>query len=250
MSSDSSATSMPYVPQMGAETGYELDESTVPLRVSGFVCLLLGLISAVALLGSAALVVPVLAIVFGLIALRPSPIEGIKPVGTSAAKVGIVLALAFGTCGFLLPVMKTATLGDQAKFFSRRYIEVIARDYDEFAMELNKEYRNRFASTMPLRDFYRNQSEEGQRALEEFKQNGAFTIIRDIGPDGDWVLDRPVRVYHSFGIDRAEVVWRSVQTGQKIQFMMQYLIDGDDVGQWHVDVVQQYRERIVAESIL
>ncbi|QDT02323.1 hypothetical protein K227x_06990 [Rubripirellula lacrimiformis] len=236
------------VPQMRAETGFEEIEAVAPLRFSGYICLLLGILSASAMLGIGALVVPVIAIFFGAFALRPT--GGGKAYGILPAKIGLVLAIGFGVCGYAMPWMKTATLGSQAKQYTRQYMEVIARDMDPLGIELGKSFNNRFSESMPLEDFYQEGSEGTQQTMDEFQQNGAHNAMRRLGPDADWQLDRPIRVYKQYGIDRAEVVWKSADTGDKVQFFMQYLIDGDDVAQWHVEVVQIYRERLVAESIL
>ncbi len=186
--------------------------------------------------------------VFGLIAIRP--FRGERPVGVTPAKIGLLLAIFFATCGYFIPYLKTKTLGEQAKVYSRQYIEVIARDYETFAMELNKDFRNRFSDTMPLEDYYQNISGDAVQSMQEFQNNGAHEAIRRVGPDGEWVLDRPVRIFKSYRIDRAEVVWRSRKTGQLVQFFMQCLIDPNDVGQWHIEHIQEYRERLVADSVL
>ena len=240
----------PTVPRMKAEAGYDLGDSAPPLRVSGFICLLLGVLSFSCTLGQPMLVIPLIAFVFGMIALRRS--GGPTPVGTRAAMLGMVLAAGFGSCGLFIPWMKTMTLGRQAEKFSRDYMEVIARGEDEFAMELRKDYVNRFPPTMSLKQHY-NMSENGIRALEEFRDDSLNALIRERGPNAEWILDRPTRVYYSYGREHAEVVWAD-PTGEiqgQIQFFLEYRPDhknGD--GQWHIDVAQSYREPIVAESVL
>ena len=121
----------PTVPQMHAEAGFELD-SAPPLRVSGFICLLFGALSFLSVLGQPMLVFSLLAIMFGVFALRRSGEQ--TPVGTRPAMLGIVLAVGFGACGFFIPWMKTMTLGGQAAKFSKDYMEVVARGEDEFAL--------------------------------------------------------------------------------------------------------------------
>ncbi len=244
----SDRSGLSHVPQMRAESGYEEIESVAPLRFSGFICLIVGLISVVAMLGLPALVVPFVAIVFGLIALRPS--DHPKPVGTTAAKIGIFLAVTFGVCGYFLPWMKANTLGNQAEFYSRQYIGILANNHPEVAIELSKDFKNRFSESMPLDQFYDGSNDDRQRNLYEFRDNGANVLIRELGPDAEWLLDRPVEVYKKFGIERAEVVWKAAENDRKIHFFMQYLIDPNDVGQWHVERLQEYRELIVAESVL
>lgn len=239
----------PLVPQMQAETGFELDDSAPPLRVSGFICLILGVLSFSCLLGQPLLVLPIIASVFGVFALRRS--GGQTPVGTRPAMLGIVLAAGFGSCGLFLPWMKTRTLGSQAEQFSRYYMEVVARGQDEFAMELRKDYVNRFPTTMSLKDHYAL-TEDAARRLMEFREDGINNTIRKRGPGADWILDRPTRVYYSYQREHAEVIWidPTGETPSKIQMFLEYRVSPDGDGQWHVDVVQSYRERIVAENIL
>lgn len=115
----------PTVPRMQAEAGFELDDSAPPLRVSGFICLIFGVLSFFCTLGQPLLVLPLIAIVVGMFALRRS--GGQTPVGTRAAMLGMILAAGFGACGLFIPWMKTMTLGRQAEKFSRDYMEVVAR---------------------------------------------------------------------------------------------------------------------------
>ena len=119
----------PTVPQMHAEAGFEQD-SVPPLRVSGFICLLFGVLSVFSLIGQPLLLFSLIAIAFGIFALRRSGEQ--TPVGTRPAMLGLVLAVGFGACGFFVPWMKTMTLGRQAEKFSRDYMEVVARSEDEF----------------------------------------------------------------------------------------------------------------------
>ena len=235
---------------MGAESGFDPEDSSVPLRISGFISLLLGLISWVTITAVAAIVIPIMGFAFGLFALRSSGSKASgsgKPTGTLAARLGMILAVGFGACGLALPMLKTRTLGEQAKQFSLRYIDVVNRGYDEVGIELKKEHRNRFSKEMPLEDHYAGQ-ESSQQALGEFRGDGANAIIRSQRHDAPWVLDRPIRVYLKYGIDRADVIWKS-EDGKRIHFFMQYQIDGNDVGQWHIGHCQPYRELIVAEVI-
>jgi hypothetical protein len=238
--------SMNEIGGMGAEAGFEGDDIATPLRFSGFLSLLLGLLSWVSILAIGAMVIPLLALLFGLIALRPSRFG--KPVGTLPAKFGICLAVGLGMCGYLVPVFKTQSLGEQAKTFALDYIDVVNAGYDTLAIELKKEKRNRFSKEMPLDDHY-DGSEQATEVLSEFKSDGGNAMILGGGPDANWVLDRPVHVFRQYGVDRAHLVFRD-QRGSLLWFFMNYKVDSNDVGQWHVERVQPYRELIVAESVL
>ena len=234
----------------GAEAGFGLDEEIAPLRPSGFVCLILGLLSVVALVGPAALLVPIAAIIAGAIALRRYGEQ--VPVGIGAARVGLVLAVLFGSCGFFIPWFKNATLGGQAERFARDYIEVVARDEVELALELRKDYNNRFPDTMPLKDHYQL-TENGEEAIQRFRTDSINQMIRDRGPNAEWVLDRAVRVYNNRRFLQADMVFKDPTGESRIRLYvgLEYNVDhrnGD--GQWYVIQSTQYSEPIVAPSIL
>ena len=238
----------PLVPPMHSEAGYEPEDSAPPLRVSGYICLIFGVLSFFSTLGQPLLVFPVLAFLFGMFALRRFGDQ--TPHGIRPALVGMVLAAGFGSCGLFVPWMKSASLGRQAEHFSRQYMEVVARVYDEFAMELRKDYVNRFPSTMPLEQHYR-MSDTASENLAEFTADGVNVLLRKRGPNAEWVLDQPTRVYYSYNRQHAEVVWRDPEGKSKVQFFLEYRPHhqtGD--GEWHVHIAQFKTERIVAPSVL
>ena len=240
----------PIVPMMGAEGGFEEDESVPPLRISGFLCLLFGLLSALGIIGYPMLVTAVIAIVLGLVALRPW--EKQKPVGVTPARIGLVLAVAFGSCGYLVHTMKSRTLAEQAEYFARQYLEVVAKGEYAIAMELKKEPVNRLPLHMPLMDHYQS-SEDSMKGLTEFESDGINQQLSDVGPGVDWELGEPVRVFQYYGMQQAELLFlnpNSNQDPKKIYMLMKYDIDSQGVGQWRVDQCRPYMKRLVAESIL
>ncbi|MCG8651563.1 MAG: hypothetical protein MI861_17105 [Pirellulales bacterium] len=235
---------------MGSESGFAVEEVVPPLRPSGFVSLVLGLLSPVSLVGAAALLVPLGAILFGLFALRRQQEAAFA--STIAAKVGLVLAFGFGSCGLFVPIFKNRTLGSQAEQFARHYIELVAMDETELAMELRKDYNNRFPGTMPLKAHY-SLNESSEDAMLEFRNEGTNRRIRERGPGAEWKLERPVRVFTHYQIQRAELFFID-PTGKSslhLYILMQYDLDhrnGD--GQWYVVQVQEHMEPIFAPSIL
>lgn len=248
MSSESTATS---TIGMSAEGGFDLNEEDVaPLRFSGFLALLLGLASVLALVALPMLIIPVLAIGLGLFALRKY--EGTKPVGITAAKIGLVLAAGFGSCGFFIPWFKTMTLGGQAEYFARQYLEVVARGDLELAMELKKSHYNRFMDTMSLKKHYEI-NEFAAKALQKFRDDGISDALQRLGPDAEWQVYRPTRVFYSGRKDRAELILVNYdsEVPMRVYLMLIYQIDKDTgVAQWHVDECVRYNERIVAEAVL
>ncbi len=238
-----------HVPHMHAEAGFEVDESVRPLRISGFLCLLFGILSILSPIGRPMLLLPLISFALGFIALRRW--EGPTPIGRRPALIGLVLAAGFGMCGLMLPTFKTMTLARQAEKFSRDYLEVIALEEDEFAMELNKDYVNRFPETMSLKEHY-HASEQSYQRLSEFRENSIHEMIRRRGPNAEWALDRPIRIYYSYDREHAEIVWMD-PTGQiesKIYMILDYTIDQQGQGQWHVTTATPLTPKYVADAVL
>jgi hypothetical protein len=237
----------PQLTGMGAEPGYESEQDVEPARVSGFVSLILGLVSAFAFMGTPLLLFPVLALVSGMFALRRC--EGKPPLGTTAAKIGLILAVGFGVFGASLPLLKIKTVGDQAKEYSLEYLNLIANENYMLARELRKNPLGRLPSTISLQDFY-DSNENAGAMLRIFAISPLNVAIRDIGPDADWQLARPVQVDYHFGREQVEVVWSDPAGEVDVQFFLELQFDPNGVGQWHVATVQELRERVVAEKVL
>jgi hypothetical protein len=238
----------PFSSGLGEEPGLELEDAE-PLRISGFLCLLFGVLSIFCTVGQPLLFLPLVAFVLGGFALRPSGDQ--MPVGTRPAMLGLVLAAGFGACGLFLPLMKSRTLGKQAEQFSRDYMEVLARGHEEIALELQKDYVNRLSTEMSLVELYAS-NEVAREALEGLRDSSSSAALRQRGPGADWVLAQPTRVYYAYGSQHAEVVWED-PTGEvdiKIQIFLDYLVDREGNGQWNVQLSQPYRKRIVAETVL
>lgn len=232
---------------IGAEIGYEGDEAVEPARVSGFFSLVFGLLSATAFMGIPLLIFPALAILLGWIALRRC--DGKPPLGSGAAKIGLILGIGFGAFGVAVPWMKLVTLGAQGRQFSLEYLNLVANGDDMLALELRKRPPNRLPPTMSLEDFY-GSNPKGQKQIAAFRAMPINADIRRIGPDFQWQLYQPVRVNYHFGREQVEVVWRGPTEQERFQFFMEYQIDSEGVGQWHVETFQVYRELIVAEKVL
>tara|TARA_R110002049_G_scaffold50370_1_gene142946 strand:- start:36092 stop:36859 length:768 start_codon:yes stop_codon:yes gene_type:complete len=247
---DQASSHLPDVPRMGAESGFDLSEVHVPLRLSGYLCLVLGLVSAFSLLAVPMLLVPVIAILIGLFALRPSR-QG-RPVGTTAALVGIVLAVGFGACGASVAWFKQKTFGDQAEYFARQYFDVIANHEMELAMELRKDFVNRFSADMPLKTFYETNGDSAA-ALAEFEEDGINAEIQKAGSADAFELTKAPRVYHKYGHDRVELIFVNSQDpkARKIEVIMECKTDPTtNTAQWHVHRVQYVMKPIYAESVL
>lgn len=246
------------VPSMGAEGGFEEFEGAAPLRVTGFVSGLLGILSIFSIAGRPALILPVLAIILGIIALRPYGER--KPVGRAAAFLGILLAVGFGSLGFCIPWFKSSTLGAQASYFSAQYIKLIQQDEAEYAFELGKSHVNRLPENLPLKMHYAGiaadkaaDPQDGGEpdAVTQFRDGGIYSVILEAGLEANWVLDGSPRIYHRYGLDKADVTWRNLSDPMQkpVVIVMVYTIDNKSgQAEWRVDSSHVKSARIVAEK--
>lgn len=232
---------------LGSEVGFEAESLGEPTRVSGFLSVGLGLIGLFSFIGIPVLLFPLVGIVLGMIALRRC--EGKRPLGTGAAKLGLLLCAGGAACGIAVPWLKAVTLGGQAEQFSRQYIELVAQGNDYLALELQKVPAARLPASASLRQHYElNPDNHGK--LDRFRIHVVNRAIRDFGPGADWQLDRPVKIDYHFGREQVDVVWRPPSGDRKLQIFLEYVVDDNGIGQWHVDNVQWYRERLVAPRVL
>ncbi|MCC9644432.1 hypothetical protein LOC71_19340 [Rhodopirellula sp. JC740] len=241
-----------YVPRMGEESALEevLVEDVAPVRISAFVGLLVAISSFTAAVAKPMLVLPVLAIALCLFALRKH--DGrTKPVGTLAARIGLVLACLFGSTGFFVHHLKSRTLGNQAVYFARQYLELAARGEESLAIELQKTKPNRQVATMQLNEAY-SQDESAMEQLENFR-SGAYVDVKKAGLDTEWELDRRPRVFQKYGREKVDTYWRdpSGKFNGVIQVELEWspAYEGEEAD-WHVSLFQVERELIVAPSVL
>lgn len=250
---------------MSSEAGYEPDVDDSPLRVSGFISLILSLLSGFAIVTLPMLAVAIAALLVGMFALRKSDSRSL-PVGTTAAKIGICLAVLFGACGAAKYGFRYQTLGNQAEYFARQFVQVASSGNKVYTRELQKSYVNRFLKTMPLEQSYerarKEMEERRKRSREELggapealgEEEG--TTVADLAKypaDQEWVLFRPVRIYHHYGRQMAEVVLATdtSESAFKVRLVLEHLIHNERGSlEWYVESCLPYRERIVAESIL
>ncbi|MEL6107812.1 MAG: hypothetical protein AAFU85_17445 [Planctomycetota bacterium] len=246
---------------MSAEAGFEGDEDGATLRVSGFLALLAAVISGFGVVAPAMAAFAALAIGFGVFALRKSDAKT-PPVGTTAARLAVALALLLGSCALARPLIKRYMLGRQAEYFAREFVKVASQGNEAYVAELQKSYVNRFLKTMPLEAQYQEQRERiNQMRLRDGDAGGGMEapelssigLVSGYSPDHEWFLDRPVHVFYTYGRTMARVVLASDRSEKpfRIMVLMEYLVHKDrGTLEWHVDTFQAHQERLVAESVL
>ena len=237
---------------MSAEAGYESGQEGAPIRISGFISAIFGVMSAITFLGWPLLVIPIIGILLGMFALRRH--GDLVPVGITAARIGLLLSIGFGAFGLGVPVLKWNTLGVQGEFFARQYIELVAQGEDYYCMELQKEYRNRYLKNMSLEELYTEDNENAMQSLEEYRGNGAVETVKRLGPGANWELDRAISVYHKYGQEHVDLVFVNDPRAKKpikIRIILQCILrESTGDFEWHVDRFMVDRKRLVAESIL
>jgi len=250
---DGSKTDGFSIPKMGAEVGYQVvsEDEVPPFRASGLICLVLGLLGFSALVAWQMLILPIAAIVFGVIAMRPW--QGRRPAGTTAAVIGLVLASGFLAAGFTIPFAKKSTMGGQAEYFAREFLELVGNGDIELASELQKEARNRQVKEMNLIKQYQEDLIAREQSDEGPSNGGATDQISAAGPDIPWELAQSPRVFVKYNTEKVDTLWvdPTGEVGEKVHVELQWT-PNEETGKadWHVTSFHFHRELIVAPSIL
>ncbi len=257
----------PYQPRslgavMSSESGFEPEADGSSFRISGFISVILALVGGFAIVAWPMVGFCIAAVGFGLFALRKS-VGNIKPTGTTAGKIGIVLGLLFGSCGISRPVSYQHTLGGQAEHFAREFVKLASTGNTVYTSELQKSYVNRYPLTVPLIQRYEQDRLSRLKAAEEQEGSGPpagmdedESTVPDLSkyaPDHEWILAQPVRVYTKYGRLQATVILAADRSEKPYQLnvTMEHLFHKErGTSEWHVDGCMPHRERIVAPMTL
>ncbi|MEM6473313.1 MAG: hypothetical protein AAF802_27390 [Planctomycetota bacterium] len=267
MSTDTSSTETETVAHprslgavMSSEAGFEPGVDDSPLRISGFLSVILGLVGGFTIVALPMVAFSVAGFLVGMFALRKSDSQSL-PVGTTAARLGVCLSLLLGSWGVARYGFLQHDQSSQAEHFAKEFVKVAALGNSIYASELRKSHVNRFLRTMPLEESYEQARLEAERKAaespdgmgpEEREEESVQELVK-YGPEHEWILDRPVNVYYHYGRQMAEVILAADRSEKpyRLRIILEYLINRDDgAAEWYVETVQRYRERIVAESIL
>ncbi len=216
-----------------------LDEPR-PIRLSGFLAFGLGLLSFTALFGAPMVIVPVLAALAALFALRPY--QGQRPVGLTVAAIGLFAAVLFGVWGVTQRHLRQQALSEQAVQFAANWLDLIAQGDIELAVELRAEPGRRQSETMPLDEYYLH-SEDGRRTMSEFRENEAVREVIQAGDKVRWELAAPPGIYTLNGRDMADTFWRdqSGTVSQGVRVRLEYFqARGDEPAQWRIDACEAF----------
>lgn len=231
------------VPSLGAEHSFEAvaDDQVPPLRWSGMVALVLGVLSFTAVVAVQMVFVPAAAILCGVFALRPH--RGPTPVGTRPAVLGLILASGFTVCGLMLPWLKHNHLASEAEHFSRQYLQLVTAGDLPFAMELRLPPGQRQMPDTDLDAYYKrldatsgDEKIAGYAAFVKQTEEGVFGEISQHGDSLQWELVKPPATYQEFSAQRALTIWRdrSGKVTRDVAIELQWHPREDGRAEWAV----------------
>jgi len=229
-------------PAMTAEGEMAMLIDSPPIRMTGFIALLLGLISFAAVLGQPLLVFPVLAIVLALIALRPY--SGPRPTGYLAASIGLFCAILFGSWGITERALKLKFMGDHATVFAADWLDLLARGEVEMAAQLQTDPTQRQPDSMPLTEFYRD-SEQGKQSMASFRENTNISSIIYASTAAKWKLARGPAYFTDYGRQITATGWKDEAgiVDKIIKIEMEYIPPKNaQPAQWQVTQVSQWAD--------
>lgn len=217
----------------GSEVAVVAEER--PVRIAGFVALLLGIVSVAAVFTPLFWPLAVISIVVALVALRRY--SGQRPPGYRAAGVGLFLTVLFLSWGITDHRLRGNELGDQAERFSQMWLALLARGDVEMAMQLQEPPEARQPASMSLVDYYQNDP-IGVEAMEMFRDNPAVTETLRAADEAHWVTDRPTEVNVHMGSYVVTTYWRdeSGRVGGPLAIDLQFLpATEEQAAQWLVN---------------
>lgn len=230
-------------PVMSAEGETEMLIDPRPIRYSGFLSLMLGLLSVFALFGQPMLVFAVFAIVIALYALRPY--SGPRPVGYLAAIAGLACAVLFSTWGITERSFRYQFMSDRAAVFAGDWLRLMADGDYELACELQLPPSSRQSATMPLNQYYR-ESEEGKQGMKSFRENPTVTELIQGGSQVQWRMVRQPTYTTQNNRHLTSTVWQddAGKVKSMIEVGLEYFPpEKGEIGQWTIHQVGTWVER-------
>lgn len=220
---------------------------TQPVRVTGFLSLLLGLVGAVSLLGQSLVIIPVVAAALGLLAMRPYASVN-RPIGYFAGAIGLFAGVLFGVWGVTERSLRDRQLSTQAEAFAGEWLSLVSQGDWTLACELQVPPARRHPKSMDLADYYAN-SEEGQRTVEMLKGQEVVAAMIQAGGGVRWRPIGKAEVYAHLGRQLTATLWEDATKTYKseIRVEMHYTPPADGKpAQWTVDQVVPHVETITA----
>ena len=229
-------------PAMTAEGETEMLIEPRPIRYSGFLALVLGLLGVLAVFGQSMLFIPAFAVLVALYALRPY--ADARPLGYVAAIAGLSCAILFAVWGITERSYRYRFMSERAVVFAGDWLQLMAKGDLELACELQRPPAGRQSESMPLAQYY-SESEEGKLGMENFRENPTVTELAEAGDAVQWRLNRPPTYYTQNGRHLTYTIWQddsgNVKSQVKIGLEYQPAENGE-TAQWTVFEIGTWTE--------
>lgn len=180
------------------DTELPSEESVGPFRPSGLLCLFLGIVSASALASTSLLIIPAIAVLVGLFALRPARDQSLPPSGRGIAILGIGVALFFTSWSWSYFNAKTNFLVQDGRTFAVQWLETLRHGPVEYAFELTQPKGARQMESMPLEQYYTLENQIPFEQFDTFRRGDAVSAVKSATTDPVWKLDKVVGGYQSY----------------------------------------------------
>ena len=177
------------------DTELPAEELSGPFRPSGLLCLILGIVSASALASPSLLIIPVVAILIGVFALRPARDRSLPPSGRGLAVLGIGTALFFASWSWSYFNAKTNFLVQDGRSFAVQWLETLRHGPTEYAFELTQLKAARQMESMPLEQYYTPENQMQFEQFDAFINGPAVSAVTSATTDPVWELDKVVSSY-------------------------------------------------------
>lgn len=175
------------------------------VRPSGYLAFALGLLCIVALLGGAWYIVPVVAILVALFALRPVPAGLDSPAGRGWAAVGLAIALFFTTWAGTSQTLRRVSMTNDAERFARDWLAVLADGNEELAYELTQSRPARQIAGIDLQRFYQ-ENPDAYEYLRRFLMDSATQKVIDAGDKPQWELQGSPVITRRYTMETIDIV--------------------------------------------
>lgn len=162
------------------------------VSVLAILATVLGVLSASALVTPSLLIVPLLGIIFSLLALWRIARSGGQQVGRSLALVGLALSLTIGSGVYVRGVMQKHLLAGEAQEWASEWCQLVMDDELITALELTVAPDGRRPFDESLKQHYAT-DEAAIKRLEEFEEEELATVLRD-APEGSKIVPGDVLV--------------------------------------------------------
>jgi len=198
------------------------------------------MLSGVMVLSPYLLPLPILTLVLGGFALRPS--RSGPPIGRRPALAGMFLAIFFTGWGYTRAEIREQALAESGQRFAEYWLELTRMGEWEVVLELLNHPEARQHPKMPLKEFYAN-SESRSQLFKEFKERRIVEELIAAGDQVEWQLVKQPKITQRYGIDHVEMIFEDANSAfsgkLRVEMMREWNRSGTIPG-WQVHEFDSY----------